>query len=182
MTLLDQINKLLSPIYRKVSSMICKAIIISLNDSSGLQVCKVQMMKDEELTGVERLGEFGFVSNPPDDSEAVVVFANGDRSKGIIIATESARYRLKLPEKGATAIYNQQGDYVKITKDKIEVYAKEVIIAGGTKKLITEDILTLLNSHVHTCASPGSPSGPALSPGPNPFTTLLHATIKTTAE
>jgi phage gp45-like len=179
MTLIDQLNRLLSPLYKRLASMICKAVIKSLDDTTGLQTYKLYLMKDEVIECVERLAEFGFTSIPPEESEAIVVFANGSRSKGVVIATDSARYRLKLSEKGSTAIYNKNGDYVKISKDKIEIFANEIILAGGTKKLLTEDILSLLNSHVHQCSSPGSPSGPALNGVlPNPFTDVLHTTQK----
>lgn len=183
MTFTDHINRLLLPIKNRIFSMICKALLIGIDDTTDIQVCKVSLLKDEEKGDVERIGQFGFTSIPPKGSEAVVIFANGDRSKGIMIAVDSSRHRLKLGESGASAIYNQSGECIKVLKGKIEIHANNVILADGNKKLITEDILTLLNSHIHLCASPGSPSGPALNGTlSNPFTTLLHATSKVTAE
>lgn len=135
MNFIDQINRLLTPIHKRISSMICKAIILSLNDSPNLQVCKVHLMKDEEPNGIERIGEFGFISNPPDGSEAVVIFANGDRSKGLIIATESSRYRLKLSQKGSSALYNQNGDCIKLLKDEIRMIVKDLIAESSNIQL-----------------------------------------------
>jgi phage baseplate assembly protein V len=182
MTLAEQLVRFIEPLKRKLTSMISVALIKAIDDSNNFQLLKLSVLDGEEQEGIERVQEYGFTSVPPANSEAVVVFVGGKRSHGLVIATESSRYRLKSLPEGAVALYNMNGDFVKLTKNKIEISASEVLLADGTKKLLTEDIITLLNSHVHNCASPGSPSGPALAPSANPFTVALHATSKTKAD
>lgn len=183
MTLLDKLNRLIAPINRRISSLICKAVIQSVKNSGDLQIIKLSLLADESISGVDRISEFGFSSVPPSGSEAIVLFPSGSRSNGVIIATDSSQYRLKLTENGSVAIYNQNGDYVKLNKNKITVIANSVAIGDDNgKNLVHEDILSILNGHVHICASPGSASGPALNGVlPNPFSKILHCTSKTEA-
>lgn len=185
MTFAEQLVRFIEPLKRRLSSMLCCALINAVKDNNNIQLVEVKINDDEVHKDIERIQEYGFTSVPPPNSESVVMFIGGNRSHGLVIATESSRYRLKDLPSGAVAIYNMNGDYVKLTKDKIEIVANEVTIAGTSgKKLLTEDILSVLNNHVHQSASPGSPTGPALYPypTPSPFNVNLHATSKTKAD
>lgn len=177
MEIISILNRLLSPIKRKVASIVSTDLLSSVNDSTSIQTCKLQ---NSNTATAERVQQFGFSSSPPVSSETVILSINGNRASQIIIACDSSQYRLKGLPAGSMAIYNQNGDYVKLTKDKIEIHANEVIIADGTKRVLTEDAISLLNSHVHLSSASGVVTGPALNGTlPFPFTTLLHATSKT---
>ncbi len=72
-----------------------------------------------------RLAEFGFASNPPAGSDAVVIFPGGARSNGVIIATGHQEHRLKDLQEGDAALYDVRGVYIWLTADG------PVIDAGG---------------------------------------------------
>lgn len=172
MSVVDYIDKAIAPIRRKIMSMVACALIKELNDSSSLQTAKISLL-GTDLLNIERIQEFGFTSTPVDGSEAVVLFSSGDKAHGIIIATDSSKYRIKLEEKGAVALYNSNGDCIKLLKDKIEVIANHVSIGGTSgKKLITEDILDALQLHTHAASGAVTLTQ---------FNTTLHATQKTEA-
>lgn len=140
MNIIAQLDRFLNPLKRKIVSMIACALIKAVDDSKSIQLVKLSILKDELLEGVERIQQFGFTSVPPENSEAVILFVGGNRSHGLVIATESARYRLKHLPTGAVALYNQNGDYIKLVKDKIEVNAKEVTIKADVIQLGNESL------------------------------------------
>lgn len=135
MNIIAQLDRYLAPLKRKIVSMVACSLIKAVDDSKDIQLIKLSILKDELVEGVERIQQFGFTSVPPENSEAVVLFVGGNRSHGLVIATEASRYRLKQLPAGAVALYNQNGDYVKLTKDKIEVVAKEVIVKSDKVQL-----------------------------------------------
>lgn len=158
MTLIEQLQRFISPLKEKIMSMVGCSIIRSVTDGNGLQVLKASILKEELKSGIERIQEYGFTSHPPEGSEAVITFPQGNREFGIVIATDSSRYRIRNLPEGAVAIYNRNGDYVKLTKEKIEIHAKEITLGDGSsfKKLINEEFQSMFNGHVHTASSFGS--------------------------
>lgn len=178
MTLAEQLQRFISPLKERVLSMIGCAIIQAVKDSGNLQVLKLSMLRDELKEDVERIQEYGFTSNPPKGSEAVVVFPQGNREFGVVIATDSATYRLKNLPEGAVALYNKNGDYVKLTEGKIEVHAAEITLGDGSdfKKLVNEEFQDKFNNHFHLVKTAGSAaaqtgisSSPAAAAGTAPL-------------
>ncbi len=139
--MIDALNKFIAPLKRRVLSMIGKAIILAADDSTDLQTLKIEIMKDEIMDAVERLQNFGFTSVPEDGAEAIVLHVGGDRSNAIVIAVDDSEYRLKGLEKGEAAIYNSNGDYVKLKKDKIIVSGSTIEI-GGTPLTVLDGVVT----------------------------------------
>lgn len=201
----EELYRFLQPLRRRISLLIGRALLVAVDDSKNLQLLRISMLSGEEKEGVERMQQYGFTSVPVSGSEVLIGAINGSKDQVIAIVVNDSRARMKNLSEGDVAIHRQSTDNVWIkllSNDTIEVHAKnvnvnlesggKVDIAGnltidsglglGVKKLITEDILTVLNAHIHTCATPGSPSGPAMAPGPNPFTSALHATTKTKAD
>lgn len=135
MNIIAQLDRLLSPIRRKIASMIVCALIESVDDSKDIQLVKVSLGKDEVQDGVERVQPFGLTSNPPDKSEAVVVYAGGNRKHGIVVTCDSGKYRIKGLPKGAVAVYNSNGDMIKLTKDRMDLIAKSVHVQANKVSL-----------------------------------------------
>jgi len=196
----EQLERVLRPIRNRIASMVVCALVKSVTDSDGLQILKVQMGRDEVKDDVERIQQFGFTSNPPNDSEAIVLFVGGNRSHGICLATDSSTYRIKNLPSGAVVIYNKNGEYVKLTEDTIEIVsgnkvlidcteaeikadtvnvkAGEIKLGDGVmhKALATEDFVTsVYKMHVHPTAPPGIVSVPTPIPMPTELTSKTKA-------
>lgn len=64
---------------------------------SSEPVQRVQLggLADESLQDLEHLQEFGFSSNPPAGSDAVVIPLGGNTSHGVIVATQHGSFRVK---------------------------------------------------------------------------------------
>ncbi len=88
---------------------------------SGEPIQRVQLggLADETLQDLEHLQEYGFASNPPAGSEAVVIPLGGATSHGVIVCTQHGQYRIKNLSPGETAIFNHEGAKIVIKSGKI---------------------------------------------------------------
>jgi phage gp45-like len=72
------------------------------------------------------VAHYGIASRPLPGAQAVMVFPFGDRSKGLIIATNDARYQIELQE-GEVAIHTDEGDHVHLKRGRV------ISIKAGTR-------------------------------------------------
>lgn len=132
----------LGPIVGRIQMMIARAIVGRVDDSPGVQALQIDLLADETHDDVERFQNYGFGSHPLPEAEAVVVFPGGLRSRGIVIAVEDRRWRMKL-DAGEVAIFDDQGQAVHLTRDgirivsdfKVEVEAPQVIVTSDDVQL-----------------------------------------------
>lgn len=191
MSIRSELEKLLAPIRHKINTIISKAVVQIINDATGFQVIQVSLGKDEIQDGLERIQEYGFSSHPHPGAEAIVGFINGNRNQGIVLKVDDHRYRVVETSEGAVTVYSSGGNKVQLTPDgKIYITANsdDVIVNGAAiklggsnlKKLIHEDILSVLSAHTHTCpAGGGTTTATVFVP---PLSVALHATTKVTGE
>ncbi|VVE13073.1 phage baseplate assembly protein V [Pandoraea capi] len=104
---------------------IARALVAVVRDSGGIQIMQMKLSASEVRDGLPRFAEFGFSSNPPVGSDAVVAFLGGDRSKGIVIGTCHQPSRPQNLSPGETILHSQDGKSVYLTAtDGIVVEAK----------------------------------------------------------
>lgn len=89
-----------------------------VNAAPGMQLLQVKGVAGEVLQSMELMQHFGFTSNPPAETECVVLPLGGKTSHGIIIATEHGNLRLKNLASGEVALYNQWGDQIILKKNR----------------------------------------------------------------
>lgn len=87
--------------------------------SEPIQRVQLNGLADEVLQELEHLQEFGFASNPPEGSEAVVIPLGGDTTHGVVVATQHGSFRIKNLNPGETAIFSQDGAKIVIKRGKI---------------------------------------------------------------
>lgn len=122
-----------SRLYRNIKMMLGIGRIEVTNDDGVIQ--KLQYRTPLEVrSSTPRMAEFGFSSLPPVGSDAVVVFPGGDRSNPIIIATNHKSYRHTGLQEGESVLYDQWGQYIKLTESGIEIEAngKPVKVSNAT--------------------------------------------------
>jgi phage baseplate assembly protein V len=135
------IRSALLAIQRRITFLITKTILVSLDDSGAIQKLILDCLKDERRGDVDRYQEFGFSSNPPEGAEIIMLSLGGSRSHNIGIASEDRRYRLKNLAPGESVLYNQAGDYVKIKADgTIEVKASTKVLVDSPMVEMTGDL------------------------------------------
>jgi len=98
------IKSLIDPLRQRVLLMIGRALILAAGED-GL---RLKLLADEETEGVPQMQEYGFASVPLPGCEALAVFQGGNRSDGIVVATEDQRYRPKDLQSGEAVLYTDQ--------------------------------------------------------------------------
>jgi phage baseplate assembly protein V len=150
--------------------MISRAIVNLVDDSTAIQLLQISLLKDETKSGVERIQQFGFSSNPKKGAESVVVFVNGNRDHALVIAVDDSRYRIKNLPEGASVQYDWDGNYIKLSKEngieinavseKVTIKASGDIEIGNTqlKTLVNESFKSIFDNHVHNVSVAGTPA------------------------
>lgn len=95
-----------------------RGVITLVKAAGAVQFVQLDGVNGEQLQNNELFQQFGYTSNPPAGTMAIVLPIGGKTAHGIIIATEHGTYRLKNLASGETAIYNQWGDYVALKADR----------------------------------------------------------------
>ncbi len=86
-------------------------------------------------------------------SDAVALFATGDRSNAVIIATGNQRARLRGLQPGEVALYTDEGDYVKLSRGKIiEINCQTKVRIETPRLEVTGDIIDHCDEQPHTDA------------------------------
>lgn len=111
-------------LWRRVLLTIGRGRISSVLDSGQVQRVQVKAGADETIDGVPRLAEYGFQSNPPVDSDGILLFLAGDRSNGVVIACGSQKYRMRGLQTGEVAISDDKGQSVYLS-------AAGIVVNGG---------------------------------------------------
>jgi phage baseplate assembly protein V len=145
----EQLYRLLSPIRRQISIIIGRALLEALDDSKGLQLLKVSLLKDEIKDKVERVIDYGLISVPPPGSEALVACIGGSKDQMVVIAVDNSKSRKKGCASGDTGLYRDGGDYILLSSDSIKIHSSKKIVLdctdvviGGTTGGATSGVVT----------------------------------------
>jgi phage baseplate assembly protein V len=129
--------------YRRILMVVGRGRIKTGRDDGPAQLLQVRLGQLETVDNIPRLAEYGFQSMPPADTDAIVLFAGGNRSDGVIIATGSQKYRMRSLKTGEVSISDDQGQSVYLTRTGI-------VINGGGFPITLENAptITLDSAHV----------------------------------
>ena len=106
---MNVVEKLIS----RVKLMIVKSLVDTINDTTEIQLVKIDGFDGDVNDGIERFQNYGFTSNPPaGESEAIVANLGGDQSHPVVLVQDSGAYRKKDLENGETAHYHKSGSYI----------------------------------------------------------------------
>jgi phage baseplate assembly protein V len=93
-----------------------RGVVRATESKDGRSLLQVSLMRNEQRSAVEHVQEYGFASRPPIGTEAVVLFAGGNRDHGVVIATADRRSRPPLAP-AEVAIYHPSGSRVLLRSD-----------------------------------------------------------------
>ena len=113
-----------------------RGVINLVNAAGAVQFVQMDGLSGEQLQDNELFQHYGHTSNPPPGTMAIVLPIGGKTAHGIIIATEHSSYRKKGLESGESAIYDDLGQYVHLTRDGI-------VICGSGLPIIIQDAPTV---------------------------------------
>ena len=124
-------------LWRRVLLVIGRGRITIVDDSSPAQAVQVRLGKNEVKDGVPRAGEYGFASNPPGGTDAIVIFVAGERTNGVVIATNNQTFRMRNLATGEVAIHDDKGRFVLLGAAGIHVQGNADPIHVETTGTIT---------------------------------------------
>jgi phage baseplate assembly protein V len=114
----------LNRLARRILLMMARGTITLVDDTQSVQKLQVRLSPIELIPDVPRYAEYGFTSNPPEGSQALIAFKNGARNDGFVIATSNAKYRITALASGEVAIHGNNGQSVYLS-------ASGIIVNGG---------------------------------------------------
>jgi phage baseplate assembly protein V len=130
--MLDVISKATEQMRGKITLMVGRALLTLINDAGAIQTAQARLLAGETQDDVERIQQYGFTSNPPPGSEAVIVFQGGNRDHGLIVATDNRKYRVRGLKSGELCIYTDEGDKITLKRGNlIEVETQTLRITAG---------------------------------------------------
>lgn len=117
------------------------------SDTGQALKLQVQLGANEIRDALPRLPEYGFTSFPLPGANALVIFPTGDRSNGVIVATDDPRYRIKL-QSGEAALYDDLGKKVHLTRTGIVVDAagQDVTVNNAARVTINATTAVIMNT------------------------------------
>jgi phage gp45-like len=176
------IGRMLRPLYQRLSNSILRGVLRLIDNNAGIQSMQVSCRKGQLFSDVERFGEFGFMSVPPNDgqAEAIVVFIGASADHPVIVGVEhrpTSKPSGMTP--GSSALYSTEpGTFVKVLADgSVELAAPAGVSITGDVELtgeltVTGDatiggvsiaaLVATYNAHTHISASPGNPTATPL--------------------
>jgi phage baseplate assembly protein V len=101
----------------------------------GLRRAQIRFDDAETRDETPMVGLYGFSSRPLPGADAITVFVGGNRAKGIVIATNDARYQIELAP-GELAVHTDEGDVIHFRRGGI------IAVKAATRLTIDTPLIT----------------------------------------
>lgn len=148
------VSRITSSIRKKIFLVVGRGELKSVNNSKNTARCQGEFLKDELISDIEKMEDYGFTSNPEAGSQIVAIFVDGNREQGLVIRSHDRRYRPTDLQPGEVCMYHKSGSRVLMKADgSIEVDST----VGITLK--TGDASSWLPNILGNCAFTGAPHG-----------------------
>lgn len=180
--------QIVRPVATRVRTMISRGIVKRIDDSKKLQTIQTAGFADGVRDGVERFQQYGFSSNPPPDSECILLAVGGQQGHVVAISVEDRTVRVKDIDTKDVALYTAtNGIMVFVDDDGGVVHlgaksAAEFVALADKVKSELDDIksdIDAIKTHATTHIHP-APTGPT-SATTNPLvTTWTPASVAAT--
>lgn len=126
---------ILSRLLRRVQMMVGRGRVAIVDDSGAAQIAQVLMSDLEVPNDRFRMAEFGFTSNPPAGSDAIVLHLTGERKSGVVVGTNHQASRPRGLNAGESMLYSQDGKSIYMTASGgivVEAKGQSVTVQDAT--------------------------------------------------
>ncbi|MDO8776615.1 MAG: phage baseplate assembly protein V [Burkholderiaceae bacterium] len=170
-------------IQARLRGMIARCVVTLINDATKMQGLQLAIMKGQGADDIERFQNYGHTSVPLPGAEGIALAVGGVRAHTVVIAVDDRRFRLVGLASGESALYDDLGHKVHLTRDGIVIdgAGQLVKMVNLTKLRVEADfeatgqIKDLCDSaggrtmaqmrlwdegHTHTSSTAGSPTSP----------------------
>lgn len=142
---------------RRILLMMARGTITLVDDSEPVQMLQARVSGLELVPDLPRFAEYGFSSNPPIGTQALIASKNGDRNDGIVIATSNAAFRVKQLESGEVVVHDNIGQKVYLSSSGIRIDGggNPVTITNTPKVRVETVLLECTGDIVDNCDTTG---------------------------
>ena len=148
--MINEIKKMYNKVLIRISLLLARGYITSVDDSGKTQKLQVNCLADETVSNIERFEQYGMAAYPIPNSEAFVAFLNGNRSQGIVLCVHNREYRPSYLSEGEVALYS----YIdKTTNHRIHFTKDGYIKMYGSKYYISNNAEDLIDLMVQFCTA-----------------------------
>ena len=104
-----------------------RARVVEVDDKKSQQRLKLRGLKNEAPEEIWRPQPFGYSSNPPKDSDGVMIQMGSRSDRTLYLDGGHEKYRPKNTPVGGTVLFNHSGDIIRVFKDNLDiVHAKKI--------------------------------------------------------
>jgi phage baseplate assembly protein V len=138
-------------IWKRVWNALASATITQINDTGPVMLAQVKLGYLETNDNVPVVQQFGFASVPPLQSDAVASFVGGDRSNGVVVATNNQPLRFRGKAVGESVIYDAFGKSIYLTATGgiiVDANGADVTINGAADVIMNASASVTLNTPV----------------------------------
>lgn len=148
MELMRQLEKMLSPLYRKLRMLATRGVVQLVDPSTLLQELQIAALGQEVLDNIEHWEPYGFTSNPHPGAEALLLSLGGDRDHTVAVNVADRRFRLTGLASGEVALATDEGDVMHFRRgNQILIDTMGTLVANaGTSATITTPLATIVAS------------------------------------
>lgn len=123
-------------ILNKISGLFLRGVVDKTYvEEDGTVTHDISGLEGEEIPTVELFQQYGFASVPKRDCEVVLLSPDSDRDNSVIVATEDSRFRIKEMEDGEVAIYTDEGDKIRLKRDRTIFVETQNLEASVTQEI-----------------------------------------------
>lgn len=143
----------------RVRLAIARAVVNLVNDATKMQTVQVQLGADQVRDRVEHIQHYGFTSVPLPGAEGIGLAVGGSTDHLVVINVDDRRYRIHL-QAGEVALYDDQGQFVKLGRDLVHVKANALLKLEApavqvVSAAFTHNGVNVGATHVHGGIQPG---------------------------
>lgn len=154
--MIGAVREMMGGLEGRVRGMVARAIVRLVDDARQAQELQIELLADESQDAVERFQNYGLTSVPHAGAEALVVFAGGLRSHGVVLAVEDRRYRLTGLAEGEVALFDDLGNVIKLGRDAISVTATTRLTVDAPTVEVTADNVTVISDNIQLGGAGGA--------------------------
>jgi phage baseplate assembly protein V len=105
---------IINAIRKKLFLLLGRGIVKTVGISGNIQRIQVTALKEEIISDMERMQNYGFESYPRTETEATLLFINGNRDQGVVICVTDRDARTSLPSmaEGDVCVYDDRGNTI----------------------------------------------------------------------
>jgi Mu-like prophage protein gp45 len=109
-----------------------RARIVKVDDKKSQQLVDISGLKNEKPEKIWRPQPFGFSSNPPKDSDGIMMQMGSRSDRTLYLDGGHEKYRPKRTPVGGVALFNHEGDIIRVFPDHTDVtHQKKINLRVG---------------------------------------------------